>query len=516
VLPPLRATTHAVDGEHLFVMRLLGNGRYALVRELGRGGMGVVWLANDTTLGRDVAVKELMVPGGIPAHERDIYQERVLREARIASRLTDAGLVTIHDLIRENGETYIVMELIKAPTLTEFVEEHGPMPLPRVAKLGDQLLSALEVAHEAEVVHRDVKPGNVMVPVRGSAKLTDFGIAQSFEDPRLTSVGTLIGSPAYMSPERLSGGEASPAWDLWALGATLFYAAEGYAAFERPTTSATMLAVLTERAELKACRGALAELITGLLEPDPELRIRGPRARDLIEQALGHTPADEPTIRQTLPKPKPPQRTKTIRPAPKRVPQPVVKRRRGGRFVFLAILVTFIPLVAVVVSNPEMLAQLKNKLGSPSTSRAMQPVLTYGPGGDIADLGSGTISGECLNWVPVKQAAPPDRTVGCFGPHDAEVLEDDWANRDVEKDVPYPGLDSLTRDVGSTCTGIFLSSKVAGANKEDTLRYWVVVPNADAWKLTTTDGYRMSHRKYYCYVGKADGTKLTDRLMTTS
>jgi hypothetical protein len=111
-------------------MRLLGNGRYSLVRELGRGGMGVVWLANDTTLGRDVAVKELMVPGGIPAHERDIYQERVLREARIASRLTDAGLVTIHDLIRENGEMYIVMELIKAPTLVEFVEEHRPDAAP--------------------------------------------------------------------------------------------------------------------------------------------------------------------------------------------------------------------------------------------------------------------------------------------------------------------------------------------------------------------------------------------------
>src|SRR4051812_24371303 len=203
-------------------MRHIGNGRYALVRELGRGGMGVVWLANDMMLGRDVAIKELLLPAGIPAAETTVYQERVMREARVASRLANAAVVTVHDLVKEDGQTFIVMEYVQAPTLTELVERDGPMPTVRAARLAEQLLTALEAAHEAGIVHRDVKPGNVMVPARDSAKLTDFGIAQSFEDPRLTSTGALIGSPAYMSPERLEGGDVSPAWDLWALGATLY------------------------------------------------------------------------------------------------------------------------------------------------------------------------------------------------------------------------------------------------------------------------------------------------------
>jgi serine/threonine protein kinase len=268
-----------------FVGRNISDGRYALVRELGRGGMGIVWLAKDTVLGRDVAVKELMVPGGIPVDQRDEYAERVLREARIASRLADPGVVTIHDLIKENNDTFIVMELIDAPTLEDLVNKNGPMPARKVVKLADELLSVLEVAHEAEIVHRDVKPSNVMVPSRGSAKLTDFGIAQSYDDPKLTSIGTVIGSPAYMSPERIQGGPPSHAWDLWALGATLFFAAEGRGAFERATLPATMVAVMTEQAQLRRSQGALAELIAGLLHRDPAERLRIPAARALIERA---------------------------------------------------------------------------------------------------------------------------------------------------------------------------------------------------------------------------------------
>src|SRR5689334_16433297 len=204
-------------------MREVGNRRYRLVRELGRGGMGAVWLGQDTVLGRDVAFKELLLPGNVPADERAVYQERVLREARIASQLQDPAVVTVYDLISEDDQTFIVMELIKAPTLDELVDLDGPLDVKSAARLAMQLLNALEAAHSSGVVHRDVKPGNVMVPGKGTAKLTDFGIAQSIDDPRLTATGTLIGSPAYMSPERLAGGEAMPAWDLWAFGATLFY-----------------------------------------------------------------------------------------------------------------------------------------------------------------------------------------------------------------------------------------------------------------------------------------------------
>jgi serine/threonine protein kinase len=157
--------------------------------------MGAVWLGQDTVLGRDVAVKELLLPGNVPAAERAVYQERVLREARIASQLQDPAVVTVYDLISEDDQTFIVMELIKAPTLDDLVDRDGPLDVNAAATLAAQLLNALEAAHESGVVHRDVKPGNVMVPGKGTAKLTDFGIAQSIDDPRLTATGTLIGSP---------------------------------------------------------------------------------------------------------------------------------------------------------------------------------------------------------------------------------------------------------------------------------------------------------------------------------
>jgi serine/threonine protein kinase len=194
-------------------MRQIGNGRYALTRELGRGGMGVVWLAEDRVLDREAAVKELTLPAEVPEQQRAVYRERVVREARTASKLREPSVVTVYDLLTEDGRTYIVMEYVDAPTLADLIDRDGPMSTERAARLGGELLSALEAAHGAGIVHRDVKPGNVMVPAKGTSKLTDFGIAQSFTDPRLTSTGALIGTPSYMSPERLSGGEPSAAWD---------------------------------------------------------------------------------------------------------------------------------------------------------------------------------------------------------------------------------------------------------------------------------------------------------------
>jgi eukaryotic-like serine/threonine-protein kinase len=525
--------------EHSAVMRQIGNGRYSLVRELGRGGMGVVWLANDTMLGRDVAVKELLTPVGIPAHESAVYQERVLREARIASRLANAAVVTVHDLIRDNDQTFIVMEFVQAPTLTELIERDGPMPAARAARLAEQLLSALEAAHVAGIVHRDVKPGNVMVPAKDTAKLTDFGIAQSFEDPRLTSTGTLIGSPAYMSPERLEGGDVSPAWDLWALGATLFFAVEGHAAYQRSTTSATMLAVMTERPAPRLCRGPLAELITGLLEPDPERRIRVPRARQLIEHALGQIPAAEP----------PTVRTASVAIPYSHPPLPAPKRTwpRYGTVIgaATAIILVTIGIIAIVnprssdnlgAGNPTTTAHETQQSTSPPsiqstlqstsqsasakavTSKAMVPVMSYGPGGDIVDLDGPMIDGDCLNWTPKKGGKAPDidADTGCYGPHEVEVLQQDWANRELEKDVAYPSLETLAAQTGTACTKLFLSGLVTPANKEQALRYWVIVPNAEAWKVKTTGGYRMSNRLTYCFVGKADGTKLSEPVMADS
>jgi len=511
-------------------MREVGNGRYQLIRELGRGGMGAVWLGRDTMLGRDVAIKELAVPGGVPAAERAVYRERVLREARIAGRLADPAVVTVYDLLTGDDETYIVMELVKAPTLAELVERDGPLDLTAAATLAAQLLSALEAAHESGVVHRDVKPGNVMVPAKGSAKLTDFGIAQSLDDPRLTATGSLIGSPAYMSPERLSGSPASPAWDLWALGATLFFATQGHGPFDRDTTSATLLAVMTERPRPRLPHGPLAELIVGLLDPDPHTRLPAPAARRLIERALGtdrdHTaPVDPPTVHT---------------PAPPRPAVAVAGRgHRTGRIlsvtlkplfvigaVVLLYFTVFKPYVTLGVPDPTTgtplvtgqtpVSSIAASSAAATSSPALQPVLTLGPDGDIGVYGLLVFENNCLDWVPAKGVGKigANGKVGCYGPHDVEVLDTINSGTDHKKEAPYPSVEELTRRAATECTRVFLSDKVIGENKETTLRYWVVVPTAEAWKLRTETGYRTSDRTSYCFVGRADGAKLTEPIMT--
>jgi hypothetical protein len=247
-------------------------GRYVVLEEIGRGGMGIVWLAEDRTIGRRVAIKQLHVPAGVPPEERAVFEARVLREARAAGRLNDPGIVTVHDVVQEDGDTYIVMELIEAPTLSDLVTRGGPPPPDTVARLAEQLLAALEAAHAAGVVHRDVKPSNIMVLPNGRVKLTDFGIAQSAGDTRLTTSGAIVGSPSYIAPERLRGDETDARSDLWALGAVLFYAVEGHSPFERPTAAATIAAVLSDPPGLVRCHGALASVITGLLDTSPDAR----------------------------------------------------------------------------------------------------------------------------------------------------------------------------------------------------------------------------------------------------
>ncbi|MFJ5984643.1 serine/threonine-protein kinase [Lentzea sp. NPDC092896] len=505
-------------------MREVGNRRYRLERELGRGGMGAVWLGKDTVLGRDVAVKELLLPVGVPAEERAVYQERVLREARIASQLQDPAVVTVYDLISEDDQTFIVMELINAPTLESLVESSGPLSARAAATLAGQLLNALEAAHGSGVVHRDVKPGNVMVPGRGTAKLTDFGIAQSVDDPRLTATGTLIGSPAYMSPERLAGGEASPAWDLWALGATLFFAVEGRGAFDRATTSATILAVMSER-PVPRVAGPLGELITGLMEPDPARRLGVAQAHRLIERALTAgepTPAvDGPTLRVQVPPPPPTSGPVVIgqfAPAPSIYVPP--RRKRPVALIFSATLIPLFLIGALVLLYFTVFKPMFTNMGlgvtdGPASTAAMQPVLTLGPDGDIKGDNLMAFRNSCLTWLPAKDA-PKIQTkdrVGCYAEHDVELLDTVLASTEIEKDVAYPGAEQLTKTGGTGCTRTFLSAKVGGQDKEKTLRYWVIIPTAEAWKVKTENGYRSSSRLIYCFVGKADGSKLTEPLM---
>src|SRR5512132_1347268 len=246
--------------------------RYTLLNPLGRGGMGVVWRANDEVLGREVAVKQVVFPPTLSDAERRSAQARVLREARAAARIDHPGVVTVYAVIEDQGAIFIVMELVRAPTLGELVRAEGPLPPERVAEIGTRVAGILEAAHRAGIVHRDVTPGNVMVARDGTVKLADFGIASLQGDPQLTSSGLVIGSPSYMAPEQAKGEPTGPPTDFWGLGATMYYAVEGEAPFDRTTPMATLAAIVNEEPRPMRRAGPLAPLLTALLAKKPSAR----------------------------------------------------------------------------------------------------------------------------------------------------------------------------------------------------------------------------------------------------
>lgn len=264
-------------------------GRYVLQEAIGRGGMGTVWRAEDRLLQRVVALKQVELPATVPPQERDAMRQRVFREARAAARLNHPGAVTVFDVAEDDGKLFIAMELAEGTTLSELVADHGPLPPPRVARIGLRLLEALGAAHASGIVHRDVKPGNVIVTNDGRVMLADFGIASVKGDPRLTVTGLVLGSPSYMSPEQARGEAAGPASDLWALGATLYFAVEGQVPFDRGGALQTLVAVLHEEPPPPRRAGALAEPIRSLLSKDPAHRPEPAELRPVL-QRVGRAP----------------------------------------------------------------------------------------------------------------------------------------------------------------------------------------------------------------------------------
>src|SRR4029450_5278814 len=260
--------------------------RSVLTPPVGRGGMGVVWRAQDRVLGRQVAVKEVVFPPTMADEERRPAQARVMREARAAARLNHPGAVTLYDVVQDQGGTFIVMELVEAATLADLVQAQGPLAPERGAELGRQLASALEAAHGVGIVHRDVKPGNVMVAADGRVKLADFGVASLQGDPQLTSTGLGIGAPAYRAPGRAGGEARGRPVDFWGLGATLFYAVEGEPPFDRGTSLATLAAVVNEPPPAPGRAGAPARLVGALLAKDPAARPSGPEVRAWLDWLL--------------------------------------------------------------------------------------------------------------------------------------------------------------------------------------------------------------------------------------
>ncbi|MFJ3717014.1 serine/threonine-protein kinase [Streptomyces sp. NPDC090057] len=269
-------------------------GRYRLLAKLGHGGMGTVWRAKDETVDREVAVKEPRVPDHLPERERANAFERMRREARAAARLDHPAVVNVYDVAVVDGRPWIVMELVHGRSLGGALQE-GTLDAREAARIGLEVLGALEAAHAAGVLHRDVKPDNVLLGRYGRVVLTDFGIAQIEGETNLTDTGGFVGSPEYIAPERVLGQRPGPASDLWSLGVVLYTATEGVSPFRRSNTPATLQSVLNATpAAPAAARGPLAEAVNSLLHKDPSRRPTAAQVRVLLE-AAADPPAPEPT-----------------------------------------------------------------------------------------------------------------------------------------------------------------------------------------------------------------------------
>nr|WP_192580137.1 serine/threonine protein kinase [Micromonospora sp. ALFpr18c] len=268
--------------------------RYRLVRPLGQGGMGRVWLARDEMLHRDVAIKELVVSPGLPDVERGVMRERSMREARVVAQLGHVNVVRVFDVLHSGEDPWIVMELVPSRSLQEVLKAEGPIPAPRAARIGLGVLAALRAAHRAGVLHRDVKPANVLLAHDGRVVLTDFGLATLPGDPRMTQTGMVLGSPAFLPPERATDGTVGPAADLWSLGATLYAAVEGRTPYQRSSSIATLAALATEPPPPAQRAGQLTPLLEGLLRRDPNQRISGEEAERLLRQVAGLGEPDVP------------------------------------------------------------------------------------------------------------------------------------------------------------------------------------------------------------------------------
>ncbi|GAA4809568.1 serine/threonine-protein kinase [Streptomyces ziwulingensis] len=267
-------------------------GRYLLLSRLGRGGMGVVWRAADELLGREVAVKELPLDYSLSAAEARRRRERILREARAVAGLSHPNIIVVHDVVEHDERPYMVMELVDGGSLADHVARHGPVDAAAAARIGVALLGALRTAHEAGVLHRDVKPSNVLVAGDGRVVLTDFGVAQVAGATTLTDSHSFVGSPEYTAPERMSGEGTGPESDLWSLGALLCAVLSGRSPFRRDSLGGILHAVVSAEIRPPAQAGPILPVVAGLLERDPLRRLDAAEAERMLRAflATGRTP----------------------------------------------------------------------------------------------------------------------------------------------------------------------------------------------------------------------------------
>jgi hypothetical protein len=283
------------EGGSVRTERLLA-GRYRLQSVLGQGGMGTVWRAKDQMLGREVAVKQLRFEAGVGEEERRRLVARTLTEAKAIARIRHTAAVTVYDVVEEDDRPWIVMELVESRSLSEVIREDGVLTPRQAAEIGLELLGVLAEAHRSGILHRDVKPSNVLIGHEGRVVLTDFGIARVEGDPSVTSTGMLVGAPSYISPERARGRIPGAPADMWSLGATMYAMVQGRPPYDKGSALSTLTAVMTEELTPPANGGVLTPVIEGLLRKEPEDRFDEATTRRMLRAVLAEPEPDVPPV----------------------------------------------------------------------------------------------------------------------------------------------------------------------------------------------------------------------------
>ena len=336
-------------------------GRYRLTERIGRGGMGTVWRAEDEVLARQVALKQLHPRPHLSDDELATLYERTRREARSAARVVHPNVVVVHDVVDDDGRPCVVMEYVPAPTLADLLDGGRTLPPEEAARIGLGMIAALRAAHAAGVLHRDVKPGNVLLGPGDRVVLTDFGIALTAGSSTLTQTGQMVGSIPYMAPERLRGLTPGPASDLWSLGATLYQALEGRPPFRRDTAMETAYAIVTDPVEPMRRAGPLEPLVELLLSKDPADR----PSPEQTERALRATWSGGAT--------------EVVRPAEPETARSGRRRRRARRGPRLALAAGAVALAAAAVTAVPLLhTPAKNHPATATTASTSPAPLPQG------------------------------------------------------------------------------------------------------------------------------------------